>query len=130
MTFVLSLNFFNFSLDKVIRNMGCKNGKGIKLGFLRYTTNKAEKNGESIIMPLYEFKCNKCDEFFEILVMNSTDEVEMKCPKCSSETFERVISRTSYSMGSDKSSSGVSSQTRTCSSGNCTTYTLPGHTRN
>jgi len=81
-------------------------------------------------MPLYEFKCNQCDEFFEILVMNSKDEIEMKCPKCSSETFERVMSRTSYTMGyGNSSSSGVSTQTRTCSSGNCTTYTLPGHTK-
>ncbi|KPA09354.1 FmdB family transcriptional regulator [Candidatus Magnetomorum sp. HK-1] len=80
-------------------------------------------------MPLYEFKCNKCDEFFEILVMNSKDEVEMKCPKCTSEQFERVLSTSSYAMGQGSSPSSVNTQTRTCSSGNCTTYTLPGHTR-
>ncbi|MBF0450640.1 MAG: zinc ribbon domain-containing protein [Candidatus Magnetomorum sp.] len=80
-------------------------------------------------MPLYEFKCNQCDEFFEILVMNSKDEGELKCPKCSSEAFERVMSRTSYAMGTSGSSSSVSTQTRTCSSGNCTTYTLPGYSR-
>jgi len=80
-------------------------------------------------MPLYEFKCNQCNEFFEILVMNSNDTVKMQCPKCSSEEFERVMSKTSYSIGQGGGPSGVNSETRKCASGNCTTYTLPGHTR-
>jgi len=80
-------------------------------------------------MPLYEFKCNKCENFFEILVMNSKDEVEMKCPECSSEKFERILSTSNYAMGQGGAQSSVNTQTRTCSSGSCTTYTLPGHTR-
>ena len=78
-------------------------------------------------MPLYEFKCLKCNEFFELLVMKKGEEVEMKCPKCNSAEFERVLSATSYAMGgSADGAQGVSSQTRTCSSGSCTTYTIPG----
>jgi putative FmdB family regulatory protein len=81
-------------------------------------------------MPIYEFKCLKCEEFIELLVMNKDEEVELKCPKCKCEDLERVLSSTSYSMvdGSVKSQ-GVKSQTRTCGSGSCTTYEIPGHTK-
>ncbi|MEA1900768.1 MAG: FmdB family zinc ribbon protein, partial [Thermodesulfobacteriota bacterium] len=36
-------------------------------------------------MPLYEFKCLKCQTYFEMLVMNKDEEVELKCPECKSE---------------------------------------------
>jgi putative FmdB family regulatory protein len=78
-------------------------------------------------MPIYEFKCLKCKEFIEILIMNKKDEVEMRCPKCSSEELERVLSSTSCHIGvSSDSKNSVSSQTRTCSGGSCTTYDIPG----
>jgi putative FmdB family regulatory protein len=81
-------------------------------------------------MPIYEFKCSKCSEFFELLLMNSNDEEELKCPKCGSDAFERVISSANFAMGAGSGSKpSVSSQTRSCSSGSCTTYNIPGHTR-
>jgi len=80
-----------------------------------------------IIMPIYEFKCLKCEDFFELLVMNN-DELELRCPECKSEDFERVLSTTNYAMGGE-GGGGVGSQTRTCSSGSCTTYDIPGPTR-
>jgi putative FmdB family regulatory protein len=81
-------------------------------------------------MPIYEFKCSKCDEFFELILMNKNEEAERKCPKCGSEEFERVISTTNFSMGGGSGSKApVNSQTRSCSSGSCTTYDIPGHTR-
>ncbi|HSQ86234.1 MAG TPA: zinc ribbon domain-containing protein [Desulfobacterales bacterium] len=81
-------------------------------------------------MPIYEFKCLKCEEFIELLVMNKDEEIELKCPKCKCEDLERILSSTSYNMadGSGKSQ-GVKSQTRTCGSGSCTTYEIPGHTK-
>jgi putative FmdB family regulatory protein len=81
-------------------------------------------------MPIYEFKCLECEEFLELLVMNKDEEIELKCPNCKSEELERVLSSTCYSMadGSGKSQ-GVKSQTRTCTSGSCTTYEIPGHSR-
>ena len=81
-------------------------------------------------MPIYEFKCLECEEFIELLVMNKEEEIAVKCPKCECEELERVISSTCYSMadGSGKRQ-GVKSQSRTCSSGSCTTYEIPGHTR-
>ena len=81
-------------------------------------------------MPIFEFKCTKCNEFFEILVMRKDETVAMQCPNCGSEEFERILSSTGYSMGSGGNKNrGVKSQTRTCSSGSCTTYDIPGPTR-
>jgi len=82
-------------------------------------------------MPIYEFKCLKCDDFFEMLVIGSDEEKRMKCPKCNSEEFERVLSTTSYNMTGGAGSAscdrkGTGSKTRTCSSGSCTTYDIPG----
>ena len=79
-------------------------------------------------MPIYEFKCLKCNEFFELLVMNKEEEVALNCPKCSSEEFERVLSSTSFTMGEagGTKKQGATPQTRSCSSGSCTTYTIPG----
>lgn len=82
-------------------------------------------------MPIYEFKCLKCQEFFELLLINQNENVEMKCPKCGAEDFERIMSATNYAMGMPGAggNSQPSAQTRTCSSGSCTTIDLPGHSR-
>ena len=81
-------------------------------------------------MPIYEFKCLKCDNFFELLIMSGDDEVKMQCPKCNAQEFERVLSTTNYSMGYGASpSKGVSTESRSCSSGSCTTYDIPGPAR-
>ena len=78
-------------------------------------------------MPIYEFKCLKCKEFFELLLMNADDKTEMKCPKCESEDFERILSTANYNMGGGGGKpKGAASQTRTCSGGSCTTYDIPG----
>ncbi len=82
-------------------------------------------------MPIYEFKCMKCEEFIELLVMSKNDEDELKCPKCGGQSFERVMSRTNFNMtGSPSGSRACSADSgkleRTCSSGSCTTYTVPG----
>ncbi len=86
-------------------------------------------------MPIYEFKCLTCDEFFEVLVMGSRDKDPVKCPKCESGEFERVVSKTNFTMGGSAGSSvqgqtgGVHTQERECSGGSCKTYTVPGETR-
>jgi len=79
-------------------------------------------------MPIFEFKCLDCEEYIEMLVMNKQDEIEMICSKCGSGNLERILSTTSHTVagGSPSTPSGASSQTRTCSSGSCTTYTIPG----
>ncbi|MCJ7773470.1 MAG: zinc ribbon domain-containing protein [Desulfobacterales bacterium] len=78
-------------------------------------------------MPIYEFRCLKCDSNFEFLMVNQNKEVEMKCPECGSSDFERILSNTNYSIGSGSGKNQASkSQTRTCSSGSCTTYNIPG----
>ncbi len=79
-------------------------------------------------MPIYEFKCSKCNHFFELLVMGGAQEAEAACPSCKSQKFERVMSTSNFAMGGGKSS-GVNSQTRSCSGGSCTTYEIPGPSR-
>ncbi len=79
-------------------------------------------------MPIYEFKCLNCNEYVEILVMNREDrQVEMKCTKCGGEALERILSTTSFAMGTGGQKADTSAQTRTCSGGSCTTWNLPGH---
>lgn len=80
-------------------------------------------------MPLYEFRCLECQEVFEILVIKSDDQKEMKCPKCGAENFERVMSAAAFAMGGSGSPSNVSTQSRSCSGGSCTTWDLPGHSK-
>ena len=80
-------------------------------------------------MPIYEFRCIQCNECFEILVTSSDEQCEMCCPHCKSENFERVMSSTNYAMGAGGGNQErASTQTRSCSSGSCTTYTIPGCT--
>jgi len=82
-------------------------------------------------MPIYEFRCLKCNEVFEILMVTTKDGVEMKCPHCGSEDLERVLSTSSYAMGFSKGESrGPSVESRECASGTCTTWNLPGHSKN
>ena len=82
-------------------------------------------------MPLFEFRCLKCDDVFEMLVISEKEEIEMKCPKCGAEDFERVMSTTSYAMGASSTggSADRSIQSRQCSGGTCSTVTLPGHSK-
>lgn len=81
-------------------------------------------------MPIYEFRCLKCNDVFEMLIVGKDDEVEMKCPHCASEDFERVLSTTSYAVGFSKGESrGPKVHSRECASGTCSTIDLPGHSK-
>jgi putative FmdB family regulatory protein len=78
-------------------------------------------------MPIYEFKCLKCNDIFELLLMTNDQKLEPSCPKCHSREIERVLSAASYNIGNRTGqSNGAISQSRTCSSGSCTTYDIPG----
>ncbi len=81
-------------------------------------------------MPIHEFRCLKCDEVFELLMISEKDELEMKCPHCEAEDFERVLSTTSYAVGlSAGESGGPQVESRKCGAGSCSSITLPGHTK-
>ena len=81
-------------------------------------------------MPIFEFKCLKCNECFEFLVMTSDDPVEMRCPHCRSEEFERILSCANHRLSSGSAAGeGIKSQSRKCSGGSCATIELPGHSR-
>jgi putative FmdB family regulatory protein len=81
-------------------------------------------------MPIFEFKCLDCDKYIEILVMNKQEEMALACSDCGSGNLERILSTTSHTVAGGGSGqpadSGANAQTRTCSSGSCTTYTIPG----
>ncbi|MBW1989461.1 MAG: zinc ribbon domain-containing protein [Deltaproteobacteria bacterium] len=79
-------------------------------------------------MPIYEFRCRDCNEVFELLQLGASQDDEAKCPTCGKQNFERVLSVTNHAVGgkSGGASSGVSKQERTCSQGECTTWTVPG----
>lgn len=78
-------------------------------------------------MPIYEFRCVKCQDVFEFLMKPGEDAVEMACPKCGAEEFERVMSCTNFAMsGSGGGEAAPSATVRNCSSGNCTTWNVPG----
>ncbi len=85
-------------------------------------------------MPIYEFVCEQCRGLTELLVRNMKDEVEMKCSDCGSTELQRVLSRVN-SVVADGAGQGPGSTTdssveqRSCTSGSCSTITLPGHTR-
>ena len=82
-------------------------------------------------MPIYEFKCSKCETFFEVIVMTSNKDEIVTCPDCKSEEYERVVSKTNFSMGGSSAgqSKGVQTQERECSGGSCKTYTVAGETK-
>jgi putative FmdB family regulatory protein len=81
-------------------------------------------------MPLFEFRCLKCNDLFEFLMVGKEDEMEMRCPHCGAENFERVISSTNFAMGSGKGQATKSSvESRQCGSGTCSTVTLPGYSK-
>lgn len=80
-------------------------------------------------MPVFEFRCLECGHLFEQLFRNAGEKVEIACPQCRSESFERVISSTNYVMGSGKPQKPKIT-TKSCGSGNtCATLELPGPTR-
>lgn len=78
-------------------------------------------------MPIYEFRCCECQHLFELLILAEEQDVEMKCPRCESENFERLLSASNYCMSAKSTgSSGPKTQTRNCPGGSCTTYEIPG----
>ncbi len=76
-------------------------------------------------MPIYEFRCLDCSQFFEVLVLGTEDQ-SISCPHCSQTHFERVLSTTSHQVRSSGAGAAPTVQNRTCSSGTCSTITLPG----
>ncbi len=86
-------------------------------------------------MPIYEFSCQKCHGLVELLVKNTKEKIEICCPDCGSNELQRVISRVNSVISDGAGQAGCMAagcspqENRSCSSGNCSTLTLPGHTR-
>jgi putative FmdB family regulatory protein len=50
-------------------------------------------------MPLYEYRCLGCEHQFELLILRADQPIA--CPKCSSESVERLLSL--FAVSSDSS---------------------------
>lgn len=50
-------------------------------------------------MPLFEYKCSKCGDKFEELIMGSSGEKGLKCPKCGSSKVDKQLSVFAISQG-------------------------------
>ena len=80
-------------------------------------------------MPIYEFICQKCKNIFELLAIKEGDLLETKCPTCDSDNLERVLSKVTVTSGGNSGKKQAPAENRSCSSGTCSTITLPGHTK-
>jgi putative FmdB family regulatory protein len=80
-------------------------------------------------MPIFEFRCAECGNVFERIFLNSDEELEMQCPECKSQSFERVVSRTNHVMARGAGEKPKLT-TRSCASGgSCMTLDIPGPTK-
>ncbi len=78
-------------------------------------------------MPIFEFRCAECGECFEKLFMTSDDSPEMVCPNCTGENIERVVSKTSYTIGAGPGGNQPKITAKSCGNDNrCMTLDLPG----
>jgi len=82
---------------------------------------------KEFFMPIYEFRCLGCGHVFELLRLKKEGEgLEMKCPKCGSPEAEKVLSTINVS----RSVSGKAKSTvKSCGSGTCTSFEIPGPKR-
>ncbi|HHW44249.1 zinc ribbon domain-containing protein [Desulfofundulus thermobenzoicus] len=78
-------------------------------------------------MPIYEFRCLHCGRLFEKLFINPSEKADIRCPRCQSDTCERVISRVNYVSRAGAGRTKPSVTTRSCAPGSsCTTIEIPG----
>jgi putative FmdB family regulatory protein len=73
-----------------------------------------------MLMPIYEYVCDECQEQFEKIVLNKTQEIA--CPKCASKknTIQLSVFSPAASGGGAKSSTSFSGGgSGGCGSGGC-----------
>ena len=81
-------------------------------------------------MPIFEFRCLECGNTFEKLFFNSDEKIEIACPDCKSQSFERVVSESNYAMGVGTGGNKPQITTKSCGPSNkCMTLDLPGPTK-
>ncbi|MCK5243886.1 MAG: zinc ribbon domain-containing protein [Deltaproteobacteria bacterium] len=81
-------------------------------------------------MPLFEFLCEECGHSFELLSLGQSDEFEMRCPKCKSPNIERLMSASNFAIsGGNRGPRQPVVENHACSSGTCSSITVPGLSR-
>lgn len=56
-------------------------------------------------MPIYEFICNQCGDEFET-ILSSTDTASVTCASCASSDVKKVLSTSSFKVGTSLKSTG------------------------
>jgi putative FmdB family regulatory protein len=78
-------------------------------------------------MPIYEFRCLGCGNVFEFLKLKKeSEDAIMRCPKCGAEEVERILSTVSAVISSGSKSTHT---TKSCGSGSCSSFEIPGPKR-
>jgi putative FmdB family regulatory protein len=78
-------------------------------------------------MPIYEFRCVECGHIFEMLFVKSDDPAELECPQCHCHSVDRLLSKSSYTVGAGPGKNEPRITTKSCGSSNeCVTLDLPG----
>jgi putative FmdB family regulatory protein len=52
-------------------------------------------------MPIFDYKCNDCNVKFEAFITSSEvkdPDFKVVCPKCASETVEKVVARSNFKL--------------------------------
>ena len=81
-------------------------------------------------MPIFEFRCLECGNIFEKLFFNSQEEVEIACPNCKSQSFDRVVSESNHAIGGGPAGNKPKITSKSCGTSNkCMTLDLPGPAR-
>jgi putative FmdB family regulatory protein len=57
-------------------------------------------------MPIYEFQCADCGHVFEELILRSSDQDDLACPKCGAHAVERMLSACAVGGGSSGGGGG------------------------
>ncbi len=76
------------------------------------------------VMPIFEYKCKKCSKVFEELILLSSSDDVITCPKCGSKDLIKLFSKFSSNVSEESSGldlGSTSSSCPTCSLDTCST---------
>lgn len=70
-------------------------------------------------MPLFEFKCENCENTFEELLSDKSEQV--RCPNCNSKNVKRMMSTFGTNLSGKTNAAGSGASCGPCSATSCST---------